>query len=119
LSYTIEKYVDNRPKVLLATYLGEYMESTKGTLHHFAITRVASGQMNVFLNGTQVMQGTDTDLTTTGWFGFYTWDDWSLDNVEVYDTIEVGQSPMMLIGIVGIAAIGIIVVSVYFVRFRK
>ena len=120
LSYTIEKYIDNQPKVIVASYLGEYMESTKGTLHHFAITRVESGQMTVYLNGTQVMQGNDADLTTTGWFGFYTWDDWSLDNVEVYDTIEVGQSlPLVTIGIVGVAAIGIIVVAVYFVRVRK
>ncbi|MHA1136068.1 MAG: hypothetical protein ACTSSE_06225 [Candidatus Thorarchaeota archaeon] len=120
LSYTIEKYIDNQPKVIVASYLGEHMESTKGTLHHFAITRVESGQMTVYLNGTQVMQGNDADLATTGWFGFYTWDDWSLDNVEVYDTIEVGQSlPLVTIGIVVVAAIGIIVVAVYFVRVRK
>ncbi|TFH08946.1 MAG: hypothetical protein E4H14_05410 [Candidatus Thorarchaeota archaeon] len=120
LSYTIEKYVNNLPKILIATHLGEWQGTTKGTHHHFAITRVDSGLMTVFLNGTQIMQVTDTELTTTGWFGFYTWDDWSLDNVEVYNTIEIGGTlPLVTIGVVGAAVIGIIVVSIYFVRFRK
>lgn len=120
LSYRIEKYVDSQPKIFVDTYLGEWMVSTKGTLHHFTITRVDSGQMTVYLNGTQIMQGTDTQLTTTGWFGFYTWDDWSLDNVECYDTIEIGGSlPLATIGIVGVAAVGIILVAVYFIRGRK
>jgi hypothetical protein len=120
LSYRIEKYVDNVPKVLLDTHLGEWQETTKGDFHHFAITRVASGQMTVFLNGTQILQATDTELTTTGWFGFYTWDDWSLDNVECYDTIEIGQTlSLETIGVASAASIGIIMVIVYFVRVRK
>jgi hypothetical protein len=119
LSYRIEKYVNNLPKVLIATYLGEYTESTKETLHHFAITRIANGQMTVYLNGTQVMQGTDTDLTTTNWFGFYTWDDWSLDNIEVYDTIEIGGTQSLVtIGVVGAAAIVLVVIAVYFWKLR-
>lgn len=113
-SYRIEKYLDNQPKVLIPTYLGETHESVKGITHHFAITRHSSGLMSVYLNGSLIMSTTDNDITTTEYFGFYTWDDWAFDNVEVYDTIEIGQDiPMVLVCIaviVLIAAIAIFVI---------
>ncbi|MFW9808529.1 MAG: hypothetical protein ACFFE6_04020 [Candidatus Thorarchaeota archaeon] len=108
LSYTIEKYVDNNPKVILDSYLGEAMETTVGTFHQFMITRDAGGQITVYLNSTLIMQATDTALDSTGWFGFYTWDDWALDNIEVYDTIETGLNlPLVL----SIGAGGVIIVA--------
>jgi hypothetical protein len=117
LSYTLDKYVDNNPRVLLDTYIGEPQETTVGTFHQFMITRGSGGQMSVYLNSTLIMQATDTDLDSTGYFGFYTWDDWALDNIEVYDTIGTGDS---VLTVVAMGAVGVIViVAVLIVQFKR
>ncbi len=120
LIYRIEKYMNNQPKIILGTHLGEIVDNTAGTLNHFGITRTAGGLITVYLNNTQIIQVTDTDITETNWFDYYTWDDWAFDNIEVYDTIEIGQPLTLLsIGLVGGGAIAIVVIAVYFMKIRK
>lgn len=115
-SYTIEKWFDSK-KTLLATYLGQSMSSTKGVLQHMAITRQSSGLISVYLNSSLIMQATDTDITNTTYFGFYTWDDWAFDNLYVYDTIEVGGD-MTPIVIGAVAAVPIAIIAIILIRRR-
>jgi hypothetical protein len=103
--------------VILDSYLGDAQETTVGTFHQFMVTRDAGGLMSVYLNSTLILQASDTDLDSTNWFGFYTWDDWALDNIEVYDTIETGLNlPMVLaIGAGGVIAVAAILIF----KFKK
>ncbi len=108
-SYTLEKYVEGIPKVILDTYIGEARPTMIGVLQQFAITRTVNGQMAVFLNSSLILSAVDNDITSTEYFGFYTWDDWAFDNVYVYDTIEIGGDVTPLL--IGAAAMASIVVA--------
>jgi len=113
-SYTIEKWYDSF-KTNLVNYISEPRPLLTGMLQHLAITRDSSGLMSVYLNSTLILQATDTDITTTSYFGFYTWDDWAFDNVSVYDTIEIGGGlPLITIGV--IAAVPIAIVAIILIR---
>jgi len=113
-SYTIEKWY-NSFKTNLVNYIGEPHPLLTGMLQHLAITRDSSGLMSVYLNSTLILQVTDTDITTTSYFGFYTWDDWAFDNVSVYDTIEIGGGlPLITIGV--IAAVPIAIIAIVLIR---
>lgn len=102
-NYRIEKYFDG-VATLLDSYSGEARQTTIGILHQFAITRTTDGLISVYLNGTQILQAVDTDVTTTQYFGFYTRVDWALDNIEVFDSIEMGGGvPLFLVAVVGIS----------------
>jgi hypothetical protein len=89
-SYTLEKYTEGIPKIILDTHIGETRPTWVGVLQHFAITRLIDGQMSVYLNSSLILHVVDTDINSTEYFGFYTWDDWAFDNVSIYDTIEIG-----------------------------
>ncbi len=116
-SYTLEKFTNSLPKVILDTQISEARPTFIGVLQHFAITRSNDGQMSVYLNSSLILQAANTDLNSTEYFGFYTWDDWAFDNVMVYDTIEIGgdYAPM----IIGVASVAVIaVVALVFWRRR-
>ena len=69
------------------------------------------GLISVKLNGTQILQAIDTDITTTQYFGFYTRIDWALDNIAVYDSN--GELPIgLMIAGVGIPAVVIALVLI-------
>ncbi len=55
---------------------------------HFDITRTAEGRISVFHNGTLVVQVVDTDINSSEYFIFLSYDDRALDNVVVSDTID-------------------------------
>ena len=108
-SFSLEKYTYDAPHVALDTCVGETRPEMYGVLHHFAITRTSDGHMSVYMNSTLILDAIDTDLNSTEYFGFYTWDDWAFDNVAVYETIEMGGDyTPMLIGVASVAAVAII-----------
>jgi len=113
--YYLEKWFDDR-KTNLDDYIGERFYSTKGVFQHIDITRESNGLMSIYVNSTLILQAVDTDITNTSYFGFYTWDDWSFDNLYVYDSIEIGNSSAsILIGAAIVASVAIIAL----VWFRK
>jgi len=106
--YYLEKWFDDR-KTNLDDYIGAGFYTTKGVFQHIDITRESSGLMSVYMNSTLILQATDTDITNSSYFGFYTWDDWSFDNLYVYDSIEVGSSTLsIMIGIAIVVSVAII-----------
>ncbi|MFW9961272.1 MAG: hypothetical protein ACFFDV_09650 [Candidatus Thorarchaeota archaeon] len=109
-SYTLEKYIEGIPKVILDTHIGQAKPTMIGVLQQFAITRSADGQMAVYLNSSLILHAVDTDISTSEYFGFYTWDDWAFDNVYVYDTIEIGGNAIPLV--IGVASVAVIVIAV-------
>lgn len=113
ITYSIDKYL-NGVHSYPATYTGEARETAIGVLHRFAISRTSEGLISVFLNDTLILQATDTDITATQYFGFYTFDDWALDNIEVDDT-PIGGLPWVLIAV----GVGIPVVLVAAVLLMK
>ena len=68
--YTLEKWYDDT-KIKLENHLGDPQPTVAGMLHHFTITRQSSGLISVYLNSTLILQATDTDITTTEYFGLY------------------------------------------------
>ncbi len=116
-SYTLEKYVEGIPRVILDSHIGEARPTNVGVLQHFAITRSADGQMAVYLNSSLILNAVDNDITTSEYFGFYTWDDWAFDNVFVYDTIEIGGDVAPLV--IGVASAAVIVIAVIGIIRRR
>lgn len=114
-SYNLDKY-SNGAHSFLATYMGQARETIIGVLHRFTITRTSGGVVSVKLNDTPILQATITDISSTQYFGFYTRDDWALDNIFVDDTPEVGGYPLiMIVAGVGISVV-VIAIVVFFVR---
>lgn len=114
-SYTIEKSL-NAIHTQLDTYDGEVKATTIGILHRFAITRTTEGLITVYLNDTQILQAADTDITTTQYFGFWTLDDWAVDNIEVFDSIEVGGGLPWLLIAAGVGVPIILIAAALLIR---
>lgn len=115
-SYTLEKWYDVT-KTNLANYIGDSKPTVKGLLHHFSITRQSTGLISIYLNSSLILQATDTDIITTEYFGFYTWDDWAFDNVSVYNTIEIGGD-LPVIAIAAVVGIPIAIIAIILIRRR-
>jgi len=114
--YYLEKWFDDR-KTKLDDYIGEGYYSTKGVFQHIDITRQSNGLMSIYVNSTLILQATDTDITNSSYFGFYTWDDWSFDNLYVFDSIEVGDNATLIL--VGVAiAVPIVIIALVWLRKR-
>ncbi|MFX1415821.1 MAG: hypothetical protein ACFFC0_03365 [Promethearchaeota archaeon] len=81
---------------------------------HIDVTRAASGQITVYIDGVQAIQATDTviDAESCEFFVVFSNNEWTIDNVVVDDAITVGQIPLELIAVGGGAAAIIIVVGV-------
>ena len=116
-TYRIEKYFDS-VVTFLDQYSGPPEETTIGILHQFAITRTSDGSISVYLNGTQILQAVDTDITTTEYFGFYTRIDWALDNIEVFDSIEMGGGLPLVLVAVGVGVTVVVIAVVLLIRRR-
>jgi hypothetical protein len=116
-NYRIEKYYDSAV-TFLDTHSGEAKETTVGILHQFAITRTSDGLISVYLNGTQILQAVDTDITTTQYFGFYTRIDWALDNIEAFDSIEPIGDLSLVLAAVGVGIPVVLVAVVLLIRRR-
>ena len=74
--------------------------------------------MSVYINGTLGMSASDNDLTDSEQFGYYSWRDYALDNLEVYDSIEVGNLPVQLIAL-GLAVPVVIVAALIILKKRS
>jgi hypothetical protein len=116
-SYSLEKYTEGIPRIILDVHIGETRPTNVGVLQQIAITRTADGQMAVYLNSSLILHAVDTDITSTEYFGLYTWDDWAFDNVYAYDTIEIGGDITPIV--VGAAAVITIAVAAVVLSRRK
>ncbi|MFX1262459.1 MAG: hypothetical protein ACFFAZ_10250 [Promethearchaeota archaeon] len=117
-TYTLtKKSEDDQMAATLVSYDGT-LESSAGTVHHLAVTRTAGGQMSVFLNGslTPILQASDNELATAEYFYVEFWHDFAVDNIEVYDTIEVGELPIVWIAIGAGGVLAVVVIVVYLKR---
>ncbi len=86
--------------------------------HHIDVTRTTEGLFSVYHNGALIIQGVDTDITTSEvlWLWFDTWT--MIDNI-VVDNAVLTPLPWapIVIGII-VAVVVIVVVIVYFRRRR-
>ncbi|MHA2081717.1 MAG: hypothetical protein ACW99H_11290 [Candidatus Thorarchaeota archaeon] len=93
--------------------------------HHIDVTRNTTGWFSVYHNGSPIpiMEGQDTDITTSELFWLW-FEDWQMiDNIVVDDEVlEIGgtgdQIDWLLIGIIGASAVVIIVVLAIVLRRR-
>ncbi len=112
-SYSIEKWYESS-KTILDNHLGDTAPTGDGILQHFTITRTINGLFSVYLNSSLILQASDTSINTSGYFGFYTWDDWSFDNVYVYDSVESDITLPLLLA--GVLIVGVIVVTILYLK---
>jgi hypothetical protein len=102
----------------LDSYEGLEGADLTGTVHHLAITRTEAGQMKVFLNGTLILEATDNEFTTPEYFSIEIEYDYAVDNVTVYDSIEIGGIPMELLAVGG-GAVAIVVITLVTLKRRR
>jgi hypothetical protein len=57
------------------------------TTHHFWVTRTSAGEMNVYVNGTLVMQAVNNEVDFSTYFHFATDRDTAIDNIEIDDEV--------------------------------
>ncbi len=83
--------------------------------HHIEVTRTTAGLFSVYHDGSLMVQGTDTDITTSEmlwlWFAYES----IIDNIVVDDAPPLDW---LLIAVVGGSAVVIIAVAVVFLRRR-
>jgi hypothetical protein len=91
--------------------------------HHIVVTRNTTGWFEVFRNDVLIMEGGDTDITTSELF-FVWFEDWQMiDNIVVDDEVlpidgNGGQIDWWLIAIIGASAVVIILVLVIILKRR-
>jgi hypothetical protein len=102
----------------LDSYEGLEGADLTGTVHHLAITRTEAGQMKVFLNGTLILEATSNEFTTPEYFKMEIGYDFAVDNVTVYDSIEIGGIPTELLAVGG-GAVAIVVITLVALKRRR
>lgn len=102
----------------LDSYEGLEGADFTGTLHRLAITRTEAGQMKVFLNGTLILEATNNEFATPEYFSIEMEFDYAVDNVTVYDSIEIGGIPTELLAVGGGAA-AIVVITLAALKRRR
>ena len=102
----------------LDSYEGLEGADLTGTVHHLAITRTEAGQMKVFLNGTLILEATNNEFTTPEYFSIWMEYDFAVDNVTVYDSIEIGGIRTELLAVGG-AAVAIVVITLVVLKRRR
>jgi len=85
LLYKIVRNPEDAGGDVLADYDDPELSNMHG-VHHFKITRDGAGGITVLLNGTVIMQATDTEITTSEYFAVFFGADFSIDNIVVDDT---------------------------------
>ncbi len=110
--------VDEGGIVTLDSYEGIEGTDLTGTVHHLAITRTEAGQMKVFLNGTPILEATNNEFTTPEYFSIEIEFDYAVDNVTVYDSIEIGGIPMELLAVGG-GAVAIVAITLVVLKRRR
>ncbi|MFX1261316.1 MAG: hypothetical protein ACFFAZ_04450 [Promethearchaeota archaeon] len=87
--------------------------------HHIDVTRDGSGLFTVYLNGSLVMQGIDTDIGTSEILWLWFKKGQMVDNVVVSDTVDIAPPINWLtISVIGAGAVVIIAVLVIILRRR-
>jgi hypothetical protein len=96
---------------------GDGLEGTdlKGVLQHIGVTRSPTGHMTVHVNDTLILETTNNDITTSGYFRIIMTYDYAIDNIVVDDALPGVPMELLAIG-VGVAAI--LVVAVVIVKRR-
>ncbi|MHA1924578.1 MAG: hypothetical protein ACXABV_13840 [Candidatus Thorarchaeota archaeon] len=96
--------------------LAEYSTSELTNTHrvqNIKITRDSAGHLNALLNGTVIMQTTDTSITTSEHFAMIFGGDFAVDNIVVDDTPPPGVPlELLAVGIGGATVIVIVVVVI-------
>jgi hypothetical protein len=118
--YYLEKKIEEGwgTEETLDSYEGLEGTDLTGTVHHLAITRTEAGQMKVFLNGTLILEGTNNEFTTPECFCIWIEYDFAVDNVTVYDSIEIGGIPTEFLAVSG-AAVAIVVITLVVLKRRR
>lgn len=86
---------------------------------HFDITRTAEGRISVFHNGTRVVWVVDTDIVSSEYFIFFSYQNRALDNVVVSDTIDYGDTPLHYWIAASLGAIALVTVVRYCLRRKN
>lgn len=88
----------------------------RGVLHHIKVTRTPAGHMSVYVNGTLMVEATDTIVSTSECFRILLKYDYAIDNIVVDDAVDRGiRIELLAIG-GGIAAV--VLVTVVIVKRR-
>ncbi|UCH05088.1 MAG: hypothetical protein JSW05_02710, partial [Candidatus Thorarchaeota archaeon] len=91
----------------------------RGTLHAINITRTEAGDMSVYLNGSRILSGTDTQITSSTSIFIDLAYDWAIDSLVVDDTpIDSFVVPLELVA-VGAGAVAIVVVVLAILKRRR
>jgi hypothetical protein len=115
LLYKIVKNPEDGGGDVLADYDDPELSNMHG-VHHFKITRDDAGRIAVLLNGTIIMEATNTDITTSEYFAVFFGADFSIDNIVVDDTPP--GIPVELLA-VGAGAVAIVVVTLVALKRRR
>jgi hypothetical protein len=83
---------------------------------HFDVARTSGGQITVLMNGTQILQVTDTDFDSSEYFVFMGGVDRGVDNIIVDDVPMVSGLPLLILGP---AVLVVTIVTVVLVRRRS
>jgi len=102
----------------LASHDGIEGADLRGTLHHMAISRTDSGVIRVFLNGSRIIEVTNTEITTSQCFKTIFGYDWAMDNIVVDNTPPDEGIPFWLLVIIVGGASAVIIAVVVFLRRR-
>jgi len=86
---------------------------------HFDVTRSSNGLITVWLNGSRILETTDTAVNASEcrYFLLYSLKGWGFDNVIVDDTITIGQIPLLPAAIA--AALVIAVVTIVAIQKQR
>lgn len=95
--------------------LGSYDIEESFGWKHFDVIRTSGGQITVLMNGTQVLQVTDTDLDFSEYLVFMAGIDRGLDNIVVDDVPMVSEIPLLIIGA---AVLTVSILTVILIRRR-
>jgi hypothetical protein len=112
----------------VATTIDTYQTPVVTGWHHFDVTRNTTGWFSVYLNGSPVLEGEDTDITTSELF--WLWfekgqmidnivvdDDWNFTTTTTLDGTDGDTTFMLIIAGVGVAVV-VIVLAIIFLRRR-
>ncbi|MFX0045957.1 MAG: hypothetical protein ACFE8Z_08920 [Candidatus Hermodarchaeota archaeon] len=114
--YTLEYAPPGGASIDLDTYQGleGNADDLRGTIHHLKVTRTAAGDMNVYLNGTHILSGTNSEMTSSEKFQIYFAHDWAIDYIVVDDTPPGPPVELLAIGIGG--AVVVVLATIVFLR---
>ncbi len=108
--YAITK-MDGSATTTLASGDGLERADLKGVLHHIRVTRSPDGHMSAYVNGTLMVEATDTEIASSESFRIIIGYDYAIDNIVVDDTPPLAV-PLELLAVGCGIAVVIVVIAV-------